>query len=141
MLQPLAVVRFDPHRGMQAEPVDVGAQRLTRPVLARHRSTQGQHLLPGAGPERDAIGDGRGLQRSQRTRLLAVGIRLGQVGLAHVLDQHAPAREHPHQPGDDGLQQRVDLLVGGRAHFDELRHAPDTAAVHPVQHQAVQVDV
>ncbi|MBK8865765.1 MAG: hypothetical protein IPN37_17740 [Betaproteobacteria bacterium] len=47
-------------------------------------------------------------------RLLAVGIRLGQVGLAHVFDQHAPAREHLHQPGDDGLQQRVQFVVGGR---------------------------
>ena len=55
LFQPLAVVGLDPHGGVQAEPVDVGAQRLARPVLARHRSTQGQHLLPGAWTEGDAI--------------------------------------------------------------------------------------
>ena len=48
LLQPLAVVRFHPHRGMQAEPVDVGAQRLVGPVLPRHRALQRQYLLPGA---------------------------------------------------------------------------------------------
>jgi hypothetical protein len=41
-------VRFHPHRGMQAEPVDVGAQRLVGPVLPRHRALQRQYLLPGA---------------------------------------------------------------------------------------------
>jgi len=68
-----------PHRRVQAEPVDVGTQRLAHPVLAWRRSAQGQHLLPGAGAEGDAVGDGRGLQRPQRARLLAVGIRLGQI--------------------------------------------------------------
>jgi hypothetical protein len=29
------------------------------------------------------------------------------LGLPHLLDQYAPAREHLHEPGDDGLQQRV----------------------------------
>lgn len=43
---------------MQAEAVDVGAHGLAHCGLARHRATQGQHLLPGAGPEGDAIGDG-----------------------------------------------------------------------------------
>ena len=47
-------------------------------------------------------------------RLLAVGIRLGQPGLPHLLDQHTPAREHLHQPGDDGVQQRTQFLVSGR---------------------------
>jgi hypothetical protein len=62
LFQPLAVMCADPHRGVQAEPVDVGAQGLARCGLARHRAPQGQHLLPGAGPEGDAVGDGRGLQ-------------------------------------------------------------------------------
>ena len=35
LLQPLAVMGFDPHRGVQAESVDVGAQRLAGRVLAR----------------------------------------------------------------------------------------------------------
>ena len=141
LLQPLAVVGFHPHRGMQAEPVDVGAQRLARRGLARHRAPEGQHLLPGAGAEGDAVRHGRGLQRPQRARLLAVGMRLGQPGLPHLLDQHAPAREQLHQPGDDGLQQRMQLVVGGRSRLDEGRRAIGGAAVHPVQHQTVQVDV
>lgn len=33
-LQPLAIMGFDPHRRVQAEPGDVGAQRLARRVLA-----------------------------------------------------------------------------------------------------------
>jgi hypothetical protein len=124
-----------------AVPVDVGAQRLERPVLAQHRASQRQHLLPGAGPEGDAVSDGRGLQRPQRARLLAVGIRLGQVGQPYVLDQHASAREHLHEPGDDGLKQRVQRVVGGRSRLDEGGRAVGTAAVRAVQHQAVQVDV
>jgi hypothetical protein len=121
--------------------VDVGAQRLTRPVLAWHRSTQGQHLLPGARAEGGPVGYSRGLQRPQRARLLPVGIRLGQVGLAHVLDQHAPAREHLHEPGNDGVQQCTELVVGRRTRLDETGHAIGVAAVHPVQDQAVEVDV
>jgi hypothetical protein len=124
-----------------AVPVDVRAKRLARRSLARHCASQGEHLLSGTGPEGDAIGDRRRLQRPQRARCLTVGIGLGQVGLAHVLDQHAPAREHLHQPGDDGLQQRMQFVVGGCLRLDEGRRAIGTAAVHPIQHQAVQVDV
>ena len=97
--------------------------------------------MPCARPERDAVSDGRGLQRAQRARFLTFGIGLGQVGLAHVLDQHAPAREHLHEPGYDGLQQRVQSLVGGRIGLNEGRRTICVAAVHPVQHQTVQVDV
>ena len=61
-----------------------------------------QHLLPGARAEGDAVSDGRGLQRPKGARLLAVGFRLGQVGLPHLLDQHAPAHEHLHEPGEIG---------------------------------------
>ena len=51
LLQPPAVVGFDPHGGVQAEAVDVSAQGLARRGLARHCAPQGQHLLAGAGPE------------------------------------------------------------------------------------------
>jgi hypothetical protein len=113
-------VGFDTDCGMQAEPLDVGAQLQARPVLARHRSSQGQYLVPGAGPESDPVGHSRGLQRPQRARLLAVGIRLGQLGLTHVLDQHAPAREQLDQPGDHCRVTRT----RGRCPADSLcRHA------------------
>ena len=82
---------------------------------------------------------GRGLQRPQRARLLAVGIRLGQLGLAHVLDQHAPAGEHLHVPNNDGVQQRVELVVGRRTRLDEFGYAIGAAAVHAAR--VVQVDV
>lgn len=83
----------------------------------------------------------RGLQRPQRARHLAVGIRLGQPGPARVLDRHAPAREHPHEPGRDGVQQRIEPVVGRRTRLDETVPAIGTAAVQAVQEQAVQVDV
>lgn len=61
---------------MQAQAVDVGAKGLARCTLARYRTPEGQHLLPGAWAEGDAVRDGRRLQRPQGARLLAVGIRL-----------------------------------------------------------------
>ena len=33
------------------------------------------------------------------------------------------------------------LVIGGRAHFDELRHALGATPVHPVQQQAVKMYV
>jgi hypothetical protein len=29
------------------------------------------------------------------------------LGLPHLVDQHTPTHEYLHEPGDDGLQQRV----------------------------------
>ncbi len=65
----------------------------------------------------------------------------GQPGLAHLLDQHAPAGEQLRQPGDEGPQRGVQLVVVGRTHLDEARHAVGTSPVHAVQHQAVLADV
>jgi glutathione S-transferase len=84
LLQPLALVCFDPDCGAQAETVDVGAQKLTRCCIARRRAPERQHLLPGAVAEGEAVGDGRRVQRPQRARLLAVGIPRGQVSRAFV---------------------------------------------------------
>jgi hypothetical protein len=39
------------------------------------------------------------------------------------------------------LQQRVQSLFGGCGNLDELRYAIGAAAVHPVQRQAMQVNV
>ena len=50
-------------------------------------------------------------------------------------------REHLHQPGDDRVPQRVQLVIAGRPGLDEGRHTIGAAAVHAVQHRAVQVDV
>ena len=59
------------------------------------------------GPARPAR-HGRRLRWPQGARFVTVsaGVRLGQPGLPHVLDQHAPAREHLHQPDDGRVQQR-----------------------------------
>jgi hypothetical protein len=80
-------------------------------------------------------------QRPQGARFVTVVVGLGQVGLAHLLEQHAPAREHLHQPGNDGLQQRVQLVVAGRAYLDEAGQAVGVAPIHPVQQEAEQVKV
>jgi len=39
------------------------------------------------------------------------------------------------------VQHRLQRFIGWRRHFDELRHTVGTAPVHPVQHQAVHVNV
>ena len=44
-MQPLAVMGLPPHGNEQPEAVDVGTRRLARRGLARHRPSQGQHLL------------------------------------------------------------------------------------------------
>jgi hypothetical protein len=124
-----------------AEAVDVGAQTLAGAVLPRHHAPERQYLLPGTRAEGDAVGNGCCLQQPQRAHLLAIGTRLGQPGLAHVLDQHAAAREHLHQPLDHGLQQCVRFFVGGRTGLNEAGRAVGVAAVHAVQHQAMQMDV
>ena len=48
-----------------------------------------------------------------------------------LMDQHAPAREHLHQPGNDRLQKRVQFIVVGFARVDEARQTIGTARVHP----------
>ena len=117
-------MRFDADRGVQTETVDVGTELLACHSLARQRAPERQHLLPSAGAKGDAVSDGRRLQWPRAVRAcLTVGIRLGQVGLPHVLDQHTPASEHLHEPGDDGLQQRVQRVVGGRTRLDEAGRA------------------
>lgn len=43
--------------------------------------------------------------------------------------------------GGDRLQQHVQFVVGGRAHLDEGWRAISAAPIHPVQHEAVQVNI
>jgi len=121
------------HPDVKAEPVDVGAQGLARCGLARHRPSQGEHPAACGRAEGDAVRHRPRLQRAQRARLLILGIRLGEVRPAIVIDPHAPAREQRHPAGDDRLQQRVQRLLGGRGRLDELRHPGGVAAVYPFQ--------
>ncbi len=76
------------------------------------------------------------LRIPQRARFVTIGVRVSQTGLAHRLDQHALAREQLHQPGDVGLQQCVQFVVGGRIDLDEARHAIVAAPAHAVQQLA-----
>jgi hypothetical protein len=51
LLQPLALVRFDPHGRVQAETVDVGTQKLARQTKARHRARSVKTFCPARGPK------------------------------------------------------------------------------------------
>jgi hypothetical protein len=81
-----------------------------------------------------------GVARSPRpARQVAIGIRLGKIGLSHHLDDHDPAREQLHRTGAEGLQQGVQFVVGRRAQLNERGHAIGIAPVHPIQSRAVKV--
>ena len=83
LLQPPAVMRLDPRRGVQAEAVDVGAQQLYEPY-PRAASHLARSASSGRRVARRRCGsDSCGLQRPQRARLAPIGVRLGQIGLAH----------------------------------------------------------
>lgn len=45
---------------------------------------------------------------------------MARVGLTHVLNQHAPAREHGHEPGNNSLQQRFFAWRPGAVAFAEI---------------------
>jgi hypothetical protein len=80
-------------------------------------------VLPGVRSEGDAVSDGRRLQPPRVPDWSPLGVGLGKAGLAHLLDQDAPAREQVCQPLDDHLQRQVQFLIGGRALIDEGRRA------------------
>ena len=102
---------------------------------------QRQHLLPSAWAEGDAVSTRGGLQRPERAGLVRITVVVGHVGRTLLFDQHPPTAEQLHQSGDYLVQHRLQRFVGWRGHFDEFRRAVGTRSVHPVQHQAVQVDV
>ena len=74
----------------------------------------------------------------RRQRILR--IRPRQVGHALLLDQITSPREQLHQPRDHLLEQARELSAGGGS-----RRIEDGVALgapnHPVEHQAVQVDI
>jgi hypothetical protein len=51
LFQPLAVVSFDPHRGVQAEPVDVGAQGRRAAVSRGIAPVRVSTFCPARGPK------------------------------------------------------------------------------------------
>jgi len=90
-----------------------------------------------------ALSTRRRLQRPERAGLIRIGLGVGQVVRSTLLllfDEHAAAGQQLHQPRDDPLQQRLQVLVGGGIGLDEYRRAV-RAPVHPVLHQAMQVNV
>jgi len=85
----------------------------------------------------------RRLQRPERAGLIrvGVGVSVGQIARSLLLfHEHASAGQQLHQPGDDLVQQRLQLLVGWNGYFDKHRLTV-RAPVHAVQHQAIQVYV
>ena len=141
LLQRIAVVGITAHSGVQAESVDVSAHVLLEPCLPRHDALHRQHLLAGARAKGDTVSTGCCLQRSERAGFVRIAAVVGQVRLALLFDQHTPTGEQLHRSGDDLEQHRLQCLIGRRGHLDERRLAIGAAPVHPVQHQAVQVDV
>ena len=109
------------HGGVQAEAVDAGAQGLctlyprsaSRPATStpcRRRATR-----------RRCVSGDRRLQRPQRAGIVSFGVRLGQVGLARVLHQHAPAHEQLHQAAHDRVQHSLAVALTLRRHQARLR--------------------
>jgi len=120
----------------------VGTQILVAHSVAWHHALHRQHLLPGAWAEGNAVRTRRRLQRPERAGLIRIGVGLGQIArsLPLLFDEHAATRQQLHQPRDDLVQQRPQLLVGGGIGLDEYRLAV-RAPVHAVQHQAMQMNI
>lgn len=70
-----------------------------------------------------------------RIRSLRHGFLLESRASCRLDAQRRPARP------DHRLEQRVQLVVGGRTHLDEDWYAIGTAPANTVEHQAMQVDV
>ena len=65
---------------------------------------------------------------------------LGEVAHALLFHQVAQSGQFLHEPHDDLIEQPLQLPAGGRTRFLEHRFSPG-APIHPVGHQAVQMDV
>ena len=91
LLERLAVVGAAAYGGVQAEPVDVGAQALFEARLPWYCALQRQQLLAGARAERNAVSTGRGLQRPEHAGLVRVAV--SHVGGTLLFDQYTPTGE------------------------------------------------
>ena len=165
LLQRLAVVGATAHSCVQAEVVDVGAQRLLEVCVLGH-ALQAAPALASAGPSRGTgpsagtvpcprsapctvstfcparpARPGRGLQRPERAGLVRIAFAVGHRGRTFLFDQQPTKGEQPHPVGDDLVQHRLQRLVGRCGCFDEDRRAIGAAPVHAVQQQAVKVNV
>jgi len=108
-----AIVGAAANGGVQAEAVDVGAQRLLEVRVHGHRALHHQHLLACARAEGDAIsrartqtvqwtvcawrGAGplarRGLQRPEHASLVRIAVVVSHAVLAMLFDEHTLAGE------------------------------------------------
>jgi len=121
---------------MQAKTVRVDAARLRGVARSAGDGLQAQYFLPCVWPQRNAIGAGGRLQGRER----AIRLGLGQVAHALLFDEVAGARQQLDDALDDPVEQRLELCRAGSARFMEHRRAR-AAAIHPIEHQTVQMDV
>jgi hypothetical protein len=100
----------------------------------QHGALQGEQLVSGARAKDDAIGTSCRLWRPEHSRLIEVGIAIGEVG-GLFLDEHGAPGQQLHQPGDDPAQRRLQLFIGrrGRFHGDWLavRAPPPSSPPRP----------
>ena len=116
MLQPIALVRFAAHRSVQTETIDVGAQALARRGLARLSTAQRHHLVPGAGPDGDPVG--------QRPHVVSVNEQYRRLISGYMLRHEVPpgiaswAQVNGYRGGDDlpSMTKRIEYDL------DYLRH-------------------
>jgi len=132
----LALMGVTAYCRMQAEAVRVDAARLLGVGRPAGDGLQTQHFLPCVWAQGNAVGAGGRLQGRER----AIGLGFGQVAQAPLFDEVAGARQQLQDALDDPARQRLELCHAGSARFMEGRFA-GAAAIHPIEHQAMQMDV
>jgi hypothetical protein len=65
------------------------------------------------------VGEGRRLQPPRCAGRVPFDILFGQMSLPPVFRPHAAARKQLHQPGNERLQQRRQLVVSGSGRLDD----------------------
>jgi len=73
------------------------------------------------------------LQRPKRTRVVRVGIAVGQVARPLLFDEHTAPGQQLDEARDDLVQQRLQRFIGRCGYFDEDWLTVGTP-VHAVQH-------
>ena len=106
LLQPLAVVCLDPHRGVQTETVDVGAQRLAHPVLDQHAAAR-EHLV-----QVNAELGGRAEALDQRDRAVVAAVAAAQPQQAVCQDAAPESKPSLGRAGGIRVVSRSKRLEG-----------------------------